>query len=57
MKYKFHRLTLITHLKMCNTQIFFKKKELKNIINKPRMKCMNVMQKKILMKNILVIRD
>ena len=50
MKCKFHRPTSIIHLKMCNTQknlfYFFIKKKLKNILNKPRMKCMNVMQRK-----------
>ena len=68
MKCKFHRPTSMIHLKMCNKNYFFsnfflylkkqkKKKKLKNIINKPRMKCMNVMQRKILMKNTLITQD
>ena len=45
MKCKFHRPTLITHL-----IFFFLLKKQKNIKNKPRMQCMNVMQMQILKK-------
>ena len=64
MKFKFHRSTSITLLKMCNTKTKYNNNNnkicsllKKKIINKPRMKYMNVMQKKILMKNILVTKD
>ena len=67
MKCKFHWPTLIIHLVMCNTiffyffEFFFYFLFLKiknNILIKPRMKCMNEMQKnKILSKNILVHRN
>ena len=46
MKCKFHRPTSITHLIF----FFFFNKKLKNIKNKPRMQCMNVMQMQILKK-------